>query len=168
MGDPDWTLDTLYEHLQRQLNDLAHMLDERRLYQERAVETALSAAKEAVSKAEVATEKRFDAVNEFRGQMADQAAMFLPREEYKTAHEALIEKMSTANETRVREITELDKRLTTALHTLSSRLDLNQGQDTGQAAGLQRVMSVRGQLIATAGVIIAALAIVTSIIITTR
>jgi hypothetical protein len=48
---------------------------------DKAVQAALLAAKEAVAKAEVAAEKRFDAVNEFRGQLADQASSFMPRAE---------------------------------------------------------------------------------------
>jgi hypothetical protein len=55
---------------------------------DKAVQAALSAAKEAVDKAEVATEKRFDeikekflTVNEFRGQLSDQALLFIPRAE---------------------------------------------------------------------------------------
>jgi hypothetical protein len=41
---------------------------------------ALEAADKAVTKAEVAAEKRFDALNEIRGQLADQIARFVPRE----------------------------------------------------------------------------------------
>jgi vacuolar-type H+-ATPase subunit H len=48
---------------------------------DKAVQAALLAAKEAVAKAEMAAEKRFDAVNEFRGQLADQAQTFMPRAE---------------------------------------------------------------------------------------
>ena len=46
-----------------------------------AVNAALAAAKEAVTKAETANEKRLDNVNEFRGQLKDQAATLLPRAE---------------------------------------------------------------------------------------
>jgi hypothetical protein len=42
---------------------------------------ALTSSEKAVAKAETATEKRFDAVNEFRGQLKDQAATLLPRAE---------------------------------------------------------------------------------------
>ena len=49
--------------------------------QDRAVLAALAAAEKAVSKAEIAAEKRFDAVNEFRGQLKDQAATFVTRTE---------------------------------------------------------------------------------------
>jgi len=45
-----------------------------------AVAAALTAAKEAVDKAETAAGKRFEATNEFRGQLSDQAAQFMSRE----------------------------------------------------------------------------------------
>ena len=41
-------------------------------------------AAEAVRKAEAATEKRFESVNEFRAQLADQTSAFLPREVFDT------------------------------------------------------------------------------------
>lgn len=49
--------------------------------QEKAVNAALAAADRAVLKAEVASEKRFDSVNEFRATLADQAASLMPRGE---------------------------------------------------------------------------------------
>jgi formate-dependent nitrite reductase cytochrome c552 subunit len=55
--------------------------DQRFEAQEKAVAAALAAAKEAVTKAEAAAEKRFDSVNEFRGQLKDQAATLMPRTE---------------------------------------------------------------------------------------
>lgn len=45
------------------------------------VALALTASEKAIGKAEIATEKRFDAVNEFRAQLADQARTFMPRNE---------------------------------------------------------------------------------------
>jgi hypothetical protein len=42
---------------------------------------ALAAADKAVTKAEIATEKRFEGVNEFRATLADQAQRLMPREE---------------------------------------------------------------------------------------
>lgn len=45
------------------------------------VALALAAADKAVTKAETATEKRFEGVNEFRQQLADQTSTFLPRSE---------------------------------------------------------------------------------------
>jgi hypothetical protein len=63
-----WTLDTLKE-----------LFEQRFSSQDKAVTAALQAAEKAVQKAEVAAEKRFDSVNEFRAQLSDQAATFMPR-----------------------------------------------------------------------------------------
>lgn len=49
--------------------------------QEKSVSAALTAADRAVAKAEVASEKRFDSVNEFRATLADQANGLMPRGE---------------------------------------------------------------------------------------
>jgi len=62
--------------------------------QDKAVQAALLAAKEAVLKAETASEKRFESVNEFRGQLADQTATLIPRAEADTRFNALAEKIS--------------------------------------------------------------------------
>jgi hypothetical protein len=54
---------------------------------------ALTASKEAIIKAETATEKRFDTVNEFRGTLSDQAATLLPRVEASSKFENIDEKI---------------------------------------------------------------------------
>jgi hypothetical protein len=54
---------------------------------------ALSTSKEANNKSEAATEKRFDAQNEFRGQLKDQAATLLPRAEADAKFKALEDKI---------------------------------------------------------------------------
>jgi hypothetical protein len=93
----------LREHLQRQLDDLRAMLDERYRTQsaaidkafqaqqlamqtaleaaERAVDRALLAAEKAVIKAETASDKRFEGVNAFRATLADQQSTFISRAE---------------------------------------------------------------------------------------
>lgn len=71
----------------KQLNIL---LDERSITQEKAVAAALSATREAISKSETATEKRFESVNEFRQTLSDQNAGFLSRTEYEANHKALV------------------------------------------------------------------------------
>jgi hypothetical protein len=53
---------------------------------------ALTSSEKAVTKAETATEKRFDAVNEFRGSLKDQAATLFPRSEAETKFSAYDEK----------------------------------------------------------------------------
>jgi hypothetical protein len=147
-----WSVDTLHSHLQREIDDLRSMLNERYATQtkaidaaflaqqtamqtaftaaDRAVQAALDAAEKAVSKAEVAAEKRFENVNEFRGQLADQAATFLSRTEYDASHQSLIEKIE-ALQSKVDSDT---SRNAVAIQQMNSRLDLNQGQDVGAAA----------------------------------
>ncbi len=66
----DWTVDTLKEHV-----------DQRFIDNEKAVNAALAAAKEAVNKAEAAQSDKNRMQNEFRGQLSDQATTFMPRKE---------------------------------------------------------------------------------------
>ena len=53
----------------------------------------------AINKAEVATEKRFESVNEFRAQLSDQQKTFLTANEYKSAHQNLLDLVSTSSKT---------------------------------------------------------------------
>jgi len=63
--------------------------------QQRAVEAALASAEKAVTKAEVATEKRFEGVNEFRATLADQAATLMPRAEAEIRFASLLAKIDS-------------------------------------------------------------------------
>ena len=65
-----WTIETLREHVLALLNERDRQYRQRFIAQERAV-----------SKAETAAEKRFDAVNEFRSTLADQQRTLMPRVE---------------------------------------------------------------------------------------
>jgi hypothetical protein len=81
MAEEPWTLSALKEHLEAKIAALKEN-----------VATALAAADKAVSKAEMASERRFEGVNEFRGTLTDQAANFLTRNEYNAEHRNLIQK----------------------------------------------------------------------------
>jgi CHASE3 domain sensor protein len=89
-----WTVDTLKEFTEQRIEDNDVRYEQRFESQEKAVSAALQAAKEAVSKAETAAEKRFDSVNEFRGQLADQARAFMPRAEAELQFDAIAEKIN--------------------------------------------------------------------------
>lgn len=89
---PGWTVDTLKAMLDERHQAQTKFTDTAFATQQKAMETAFAAAdkavqaallsaEKAVAKAEGAAEKRFEATNEFRGQLADQAATFLPRTE---------------------------------------------------------------------------------------
>jgi hypothetical protein len=76
----EWTVDTLAAHM----TALVKEFDERSRERFNASETA-------ILRAERATEKRFDSVNEFRGTLADQAARLMPRAEYQVQYAALVD-----------------------------------------------------------------------------
>jgi len=62
------------------LSEREKRYEQRFLDQERAVNAALTAAKEAVDKAEKAQERRLDLLNEFRAQAADESAKYATKE----------------------------------------------------------------------------------------
>ncbi len=125
-----WTPDLLHLHLQRQLDDMRELLNERYATQteaiqvsftaaEKAVQTALSSAEKAVTKAEIAAEKRFEAVNEFRAQLSDQAATFPSRNEVDTRITAMGDKVAG----------------------LASRLDKIEGNTSGSSDQTTRIIA---------------------------
>lgn len=61
--------------------------------QEKQMAAALAAQAAAVSKAEVSTDKRFEAVNEFRASLNDQTRTLVPRAEHEQAVRGLAEKV---------------------------------------------------------------------------
>jgi ElaB/YqjD/DUF883 family membrane-anchored ribosome-binding protein len=87
-----WTIETALKHL-TDLRDADLTLytsnrmsdqlrnEQRFIAQEKAVEAALSSAKTATEKAEFAAERRFDSVNEFRGQLRDAQSLYITRSE---------------------------------------------------------------------------------------
>lgn len=83
----------LREHLEALIGELDKRFTAGLLAQDKAVQIAMIASEKAVVKAEIAAEKRFEAVNEFRGQLADQAATFMPRAEAEQRMASLAEKL---------------------------------------------------------------------------
>jgi hypothetical protein len=61
--------------------------------QKEAINAALAAADRAVTKAELATEKRFESVNEFRGTLDNQQRTLIPRSEVDKMFSAMTEKV---------------------------------------------------------------------------
>jgi C4-dicarboxylate-specific signal transduction histidine kinase len=78
-------MDTLLYHFVTLIAERDVRYQQRFDAQTKAIEAALLAAKEAVVKAELATEKRFESVNEFRQTLSDQAAQFMTRGESEAA-----------------------------------------------------------------------------------
>ena len=104
--------------------------------QDQSVKVAIVNADKAVAKAEASTEKRFESVNEFREQLADQATRLMPRSEYEVQHTALEEKVHL-----------VERRVGTLEQTVTSILARGGGME-----------SAWGYLVAGVGIVIGAIA----------
>jgi predicted Zn-dependent protease len=80
------------------INERTKASDQRFADQEKAVAAALAAAKEAVTKAEYAAEKRFDLENGVRGQLKDQQSTLMPRSETLALLKSMDEKVQNNND----------------------------------------------------------------------
>lgn len=179
-NESGWTVDTLRADILARMSLLEQLLKERYEMQreastiafnaqqtamttaltaaERAVQAALLSAEKAVGKAEVAAEKRFDAVNEFRAQLADQAATFMPRSEAET--------IAAAASARIRELSD-------ALPQTISRVEVDaqrqrdQERITELATRVTKAESAAASALAGRAQIIAVLSIVCAVIVAT-
>lgn len=86
-----WTLESLAQHMLTLISEHDKRYEERHQAQKELVALALVSAKEAVTKAETASDRRFEGVNEFRATLADQQRTLMPRQEV----ELLIKNMSS-------------------------------------------------------------------------
>jgi Ni,Fe-hydrogenase I large subunit len=93
-------LDRIKELLVEKVDGIKDIIDERdRRYEERframdeKTTLALASSEKAVTKAEVASDKRFESINEFRGTLSDQAAMLMPRAEVEIKFAAIDERL---------------------------------------------------------------------------
>lgn len=84
-----WTVDSLHTHLQKQIDALEKHHDQDIDQLRRETARTLAEKDKASDKSERQMEKRFDSINEFRGQLNDQVKTFLTKETYDVAHEAL-------------------------------------------------------------------------------
>jgi hypothetical protein len=88
-----WTIETLFYHFTRIVDDLGRRIDERVLAAEKAATLALGSSEKAIAKAEYASEKRFEGVNEFRGALSDASRNNITRAEVEKQFEAVTDKV---------------------------------------------------------------------------
>jgi hypothetical protein len=93
-------LRTADARLDQRFDTIQEMTDRQLIGLDKASSSALAAAQAAITKAEQAAERRFEGVNEFRGQLADQAATFLPRSEANARIASALEKIDNIAENR--------------------------------------------------------------------
>lgn len=130
---------------------------------EKLLNVKMAAAEQAVLKAEEASEKRanavndrFSTVNEFRAQLGDQAATFLPRNEYTAATQAINEKLDILDhqfsDKLMASTKVMDDKISVSFKTLSDKIDdLKSFRDATQGKN-QVVTAGWGQLF---GIIVA-------------
>jgi len=91
----EWTAEQVRELCEQRFESQDRAVAAALAAQEKAVTAALGAAERAVLKAEAAADKRFDAVNEFRATLSDQARLLMPRGEAQAELKNLREKIET-------------------------------------------------------------------------
>lgn len=120
MSERGWTINTLRKHLIAMLSEMDKRNEQRFLAQESAVTAALAAAKEAVAKAESASEKRFENTNEWRQVITDRDQTFVPRREMDGRLESHAQKLDAQDE---------------KLNSIENRLAQSQGRGSGLNSG---------------------------------
>lgn len=116
--------------------------------QDYSVKLSMDNSERAIAKAEVATEKRFDSINEFRATLADQASRLMPRSEYDVQHKALEERVTVVEETLEAKITSNENRINSIQQSMTSILARGGG-----------IKDAWAYLVAATGLVIAALAV---------
>lgn len=88
-----WSLDAYVAHNESMRDEIDKRYEQRFRAQEEAVKAAMASADKATQKAETASDKRFEGVNEFRATLADQAATLIGRSEVEQTFKSLNEKV---------------------------------------------------------------------------
>jgi len=130
MSDPTLeTLQLLIDANDRRLNDLMTERDlrdhQRHEASHNALDAALGCAKEAITKADAAYEKRFDNTNQWKQTFSELSGKMVTRMEYSSAYEALKDK----------------------IEEVSGRIKIIEGKSTGIGASLGVIMAVAALLI---------------------
>jgi hypothetical protein len=139
---PVWNVETLRAHIEALLESFDKRMSERHEAADKAIALAFDAQKDAIQAAfmsqkealstafqaqkesELASDKRFESVNEFRSTLADQQRMLMPRTEAEALLRALKDKLETTTITLAEKIDAISK-LETA------RVGLGQGVKYG-------------------------------------
>lgn len=103
--DEGWTIDALHTHLDQEFKDLREL-----------IAAKFDAVDKATVLAAVAVERRFESVNEFRKQLADQERNFLTRAEFDAHHETLVNKLDQE----IARLTDLELRVSTRIEAQAS------------------------------------------------
>lgn len=131
----EWTVTTLHAHLMMVLDERDKRYAQRFTDLETALRAALAASEKAIGKAEVATERRFEGVNEFRQTLSDQAGQFMTRTETLA----------------------LTDRNTERIQELADRVNRSEGRGSGFSASWGYLVAAVGLIATVVAVVIAVL-----------
>jgi hypothetical protein len=111
------------------------------------VDFAFASSDRAITKAEVATEKRFEGVNEFRAQLTDQANTFMPRAEAEVTVTRVNERLAelaanTASHLPRTEYNSAHERLVEQVRELNDRVTKSEGKGMGYNASWIIVLGI--------------------------
>lgn len=154
------------QYFERVISEYRTQLDERYATQTKALDAAFAAAKEAVTaalaaaetavaKAEAAADRRFESVNEFRGQLNDQSRTFITRDESLSRHDRTTEALAEMSKRHDDNMRQIRERIDRDLGVINSRLDLGQGRATGIDKAWGYVVGLVGLAGGIVGLIIA-------------
>lgn len=130
---------SLREYLTALINAAEKRSDARFDAMKEMVETAFKTAQEAITKAEAATDRRLEGMNEFRDSLSDQATRFVTKD----ALDSLVAKLES----------EIDRNRED-LDSLAKRIDIRQGQLEGSKITTTTLVTVITVSIAVLGLII--------------
>lgn len=138
------------EALKTLMDEREDRTKERFALMEKNINVAMTASDKAVTKAETATEKRFESVNEFRETLRDQAATLMPRAEYDVQHKALEEKLnvfirSTANKSE--DANKMIGERMEAMNKFIQGLQITQNTLVERGLGKREGLSLLGQIV---------------------
>lgn len=137
----------------QRIQDLKEMMILVQSAAKEAVQAALKSAEKAVIVAQEASEKRLDAMNEFRKSLSDQTSTFIARPEHTAQYKALSDRVDN------------NAVLLSALELrLTSRLDTFSGQQTGAGTSVTDQRAERGFRNANISAVIAGVATLVAIV----
>lgn len=150
MADDAWQV--RLTALERMLDEREERNKERFAAMEKFMTGVLAASDKAIIKAETATEKRFESVNEFRAALQDQTSTLVPRSEYNVHHKALLDTITVlADRLNILERTIIPRAEYEALHkSLQSVVQGNIDRITAIAAqqeAKKQGLSLVGQIV---------------------
>lgn len=144
---------SLKEYIDTRLHADQEMRDARLEALEKQIQVSLKSQETAILKAEAATEKRFESVNEFRATLTDQAATFASRASFESLEASLLAKIDALNNAQASELKGLRDTLLAKIETVAAasqiRIEAERNANTADSKALWKALYGLGIALAT-------------------